>query len=130
MTFKELKAEAKKQGATYVIQLHRAWQKELLAMGEYIAERNEYEFSYDELHDDLLTSKIDDLSDFFEAFEQTIEGDVFGVCYKTDGMKGTDTLTDNGKGMTWEEAYSTALQIKIQGHWAIIYPLADYEITA
>lgn len=135
MNYNELKAEAKRSGAEYVNQLLKCWQDELLAMADYTAECAEYDayIPYDEMHADYLSRRIDDLNDLFAGFDYFTNGEVFGVCYATEEMKqygNSDTLTDNGKGMTWEDAYTVVLQLQEHGDWAIIYPLADYEITA
>ena len=119
MTFEELKAIAKEQKATYTAELPFAWRKELLAMLDYVAECDEYNPDLAKLHDDMLNSKVDDLADFFKAFEEETNGKKYGVAFSfyafTDkeyhGVR-TDELTNNGDGFTWGEAYETSEQMK------------------
>ena len=127
LNYDTLTAEAKQTNAVYVKQLRNAFINELLSMADFIAETSEYDtyVDYDKLHGELLNGKIADTADFFNAWDEMFGGELFGVCFDEHGRN--DTLTNNGNGFDFGDALSIAQQLQAQGHYAIVYALADDE---
>ena len=126
MTFEELQQIAMASDAIYVEQLPIGIRTRLLWQFVFLAECNEYNPDHKQLREDLLTSKIEDTEDFFTAWEEQLQGEVFGVWFTENGI--SDSFTNNGIGLTFDEALDIAMDTRyIRGLNCDIYILGEDE---